>query len=241
MIIYPASSWRNPFQPSVVTALREAGHDAYDFRNPRPGDSGFSWREVDPGWQDWDLHGWARGLEHPAAVRGYGLDMQALEDADLCVLILPAGRDASFEYGWHCGRNRRAGIVYQPAGTKVEPGLMYRGSLFVSGLPELVEAVAGYPGCLPPVDLEEDLVGRPESRFRLAEGEARRLLSAGLHDEASDVSREAGLFLCLRCGRGSRKPLWGAGCSTCPRCGEVAVAAGERRQAAALLAEEVSS
>lgn len=24
--LYVASSWRNPFQPAVVTALREAGH-----------------------------------------------------------------------------------------------------------------------------------------------------------------------------------------------------------------------
>ena len=31
--IYVASSWRDPYQPEVVAALREAGHEVYDFRN----------------------------------------------------------------------------------------------------------------------------------------------------------------------------------------------------------------
>lgn len=43
--IYVASSWRNPIQPEVVRHLREAGHEVYDFRNPAPGQEGFSWRE----------------------------------------------------------------------------------------------------------------------------------------------------------------------------------------------------
>ena len=41
--IYVASSWRNDFYPEVVEALREVGHDVYDFRNPPSGDGGFKW------------------------------------------------------------------------------------------------------------------------------------------------------------------------------------------------------
>ena len=33
--IYVASSWRNPYQPEVVAALKKAGHEVYDFRNPK--------------------------------------------------------------------------------------------------------------------------------------------------------------------------------------------------------------
>jgi hypothetical protein len=44
--IYVASSWKNTLQPSVVTALREAGHTVYDFKNPAPGDHGFSWKQI---------------------------------------------------------------------------------------------------------------------------------------------------------------------------------------------------
>lgn len=47
MRIYVASSWRNKIQPSVVVALREAGHEVYDFRNPREGDTGFHWSDID--------------------------------------------------------------------------------------------------------------------------------------------------------------------------------------------------
>ena len=34
MYLYIASSWRNTYYPEVVTALRKAGHEVYDFRNP---------------------------------------------------------------------------------------------------------------------------------------------------------------------------------------------------------------
>lgn len=45
--VYVASSWRNPLQPAVVAALRAAGIDHYDFRNP-DGRTGFSWKDVTP-------------------------------------------------------------------------------------------------------------------------------------------------------------------------------------------------
>jgi len=46
MRLYVASSWRNNLQPSVVAALRKAGHTVYDFKNPAPGDHGFGWKQV---------------------------------------------------------------------------------------------------------------------------------------------------------------------------------------------------
>lgn len=42
MKIYVASSWRNERQPEVVEHLRSFGYEVYDFRNPAPGDTGFS-------------------------------------------------------------------------------------------------------------------------------------------------------------------------------------------------------
>jgi hypothetical protein len=42
MRIYVASSWRNEAkQQATVLALREAGHEVYDFRHPAPGNEGF--------------------------------------------------------------------------------------------------------------------------------------------------------------------------------------------------------
>jgi len=43
--VYVASSWRNEFQAGVCAALKAAGIDHYDFKNPEGG-TGFSWKEV---------------------------------------------------------------------------------------------------------------------------------------------------------------------------------------------------
>lgn len=54
MKIYVASSWRNEFYPSVVSALRDAGHVVYDFRNPPSGGHGFKWSEISPDYMGLD-------------------------------------------------------------------------------------------------------------------------------------------------------------------------------------------
>lgn len=62
MRIYVASSWQNGRQPGVVRALRRAGHEVYDFHEPKPRESGFSWAEIDPKWREVSWHadsGWA--------------------------------------------------------------------------------------------------------------------------------------------------------------------------------------
>lgn len=108
MKIYVASSWRNPHYPEVVYALRGAEHDVYDFRNPEPGNHGFSWRELDPGWQSWSRERFREMLEHPVATHGAGLD--------------PAGRSAHLEFGHALGAGKR-GLIYLPE--PQEPELMY--------------------------------------------------------------------------------------------------------------------
>lgn len=120
--IYLASSWRNEHQPRVVALLRGAGHEVYDFKNPRPGETGFSWREVDPDWATWTPYGFVAGLKHPTARAGFRSDFDAMQWADTCVLLLPSGPSAAIEAGWCKGSGRRL-IVYV-AGMR-EPDLMY--------------------------------------------------------------------------------------------------------------------
>ena len=121
--IYLASSWRNARQPEVLAALRADGHEVYDFRNPAPGDSGFSWREIGVP-SAWTAAYFANDvLNHPVAARGFGLDMVALEACSACVLLLPCGRSAHLELGQAVGA-RKLTIVYMPA--LEEPELMYR-------------------------------------------------------------------------------------------------------------------
>ena len=83
--IYVASSWRNPYFPEVVTRLREAGHEVYDFRNPPHGGAGFHWTDVDPDAPNWTYAQYAEGLHHPLAERQFQADIDALTWADTCV------------------------------------------------------------------------------------------------------------------------------------------------------------
>jgi hypothetical protein len=122
MRIYVASSWRNRYQPSVVQALRDMGHDVYDFRHPAPGDDGFSWAEIDPAWQSWTPAQYRDALQHPLAQVGFAQDRRALQTADVTVLVLPCGRSAHLELGYAVGvRQRTAVLMLEPA----EAELMY--------------------------------------------------------------------------------------------------------------------
>lgn len=128
MKVYVASSWRNAIQPEVVRLLRVDKHEVYDFREPAPGNRGFSWHEIDPsiapGPADLVISAprIARMLDHPAAEEGFQLDMDALRWCDACVLVLPCGRSAHLEAGWAVGAGKfTVGILDDG-----EPDLMWK-------------------------------------------------------------------------------------------------------------------
>lgn len=121
--IYVASSWRNQFFPEVVKQLREYGHEVYDFRNPHHGHETFMWKKVDPNFESWTVEDYKKGLEHPASLRQFQADLEALEWADTCILVLPCGRSAHTEAGWMKGVGKKV-IVYIPEMQEAE--LMYR-------------------------------------------------------------------------------------------------------------------
>jgi len=137
MKVYVASSWRNQKQPEVVSALRAQGHDVYDFRNPEPDSHGFNWREIDPAWQTWTLAEYQAALNHPIARAGYKLDMTALENCDVCVLVMPCGRSAHLEAGYAIGAGKPTVILLSDG----EPELMYKMARTCLALSEVVEFV----------------------------------------------------------------------------------------------------
>ena len=120
--IYLASSWRNSYQPGLVRLLRQ-GHEVYDFRHPSPGNDGFHWSEIDPEWEEWDVHKYRQALKSPVAEDGFQMDMSALASCDVVVLLLPCGRSAHAEAAWHKGRDGVT-IVHSPE--LCEPELMYK-------------------------------------------------------------------------------------------------------------------
>ncbi len=141
MKIYVASSWRNDFQPGVVAALREDGHQVYDFKDS----DGFHWTEVDGGWEEWpsDIPKYLEGLTHPCAERGFDRDMKALRECDACVYVMPCGVSASLEAGWACGAGKLV-IVYVPAIR--EPDLMVKmADLVTQDLLAVRNRIASFP------------------------------------------------------------------------------------------------
>ena len=119
MKVYVASSWRNLHQPAVVTVLRQAGHEVYDFRDS----DGFHWSDLDQDWKTWSPERFRAVLrQHPVARRGFERDMDALRWCDACVLVQPCGRSAHLELGWAVGQGKRTAILLRDG----EPELMYR-------------------------------------------------------------------------------------------------------------------
>lgn len=151
MKIYVASSWRNLLQPAIVLALQRCGHRVYDFRNPiadwteegrEAPESGFAWSSIDPNWKKWTAAEYREALQHPLAVKGYGHDITALKACDACVLVLPSGRSASWEFGYAMGQGKQGTVVQFD---EIEPELMYREAAIVTNMHELFDAF-GLPG-----------------------------------------------------------------------------------------------
>ena len=122
--IYLASSWRNNYQSGYVSYLRGLGCEVYDFKNPRPGDTGFSWAEIDENWEAWTVEEWRESLTAPVAEAGYKSDYAAMEWCDAMVLLLPSGRSAHLELGWAVGAGKKTCYVAPEKTT--EPELMVK-------------------------------------------------------------------------------------------------------------------
>ena len=133
MKIYVATSWRNTDQPHVVRTLRYDGYEVYDFRNPVPGDHGFSWSEIDKEWMKWTPEMYLRALNHPLAKDGFSKDMEALNNCDAVVLLTPCGRSAHLKAGYAIGQKKFVVVLLRD----VEPELMYK--MFTARVTSLTE------------------------------------------------------------------------------------------------------
>jgi hypothetical protein len=136
MKIYVASSWRNALQPGIVHILRRAGHDVYDFRHPEPGNDGFAWSSIDECWQDWTSEQYRTALQHPIAVKGYQLDIDALRSCEVVVYVLPCGRSASWEFGYAMGQGKKGYVI---AFDRCEPELMFREATILTSMNEVFD------------------------------------------------------------------------------------------------------
>lgn len=128
--IYVASSWRNQHQNSVVRACRSLGFEVYDFKNP-PDKTGFGWEQLNGGDHKlWTPEQYIQLLDHDIAHKGYEADIQALNNCDICILLLPCGRSAHLEAGIAIGQKKPTLIFI--SNEKFEPELMYKAANLVT-------------------------------------------------------------------------------------------------------------
>ena len=134
--IYVASSWRNTLYPSVLAALRAAGHEVYDFRAGGRTPANI----FDPERTSWSLTDYAAALASAAAAQQFAADKTALDACDVVVLLLPCGCDAHIEAGYARGRGTPV-IVY--LGEGFAPGLMHKlCDEFVADIPGLLASLS---------------------------------------------------------------------------------------------------
>ena len=103
MKIYVASSWKNTIQQEVVNELRKANHEVYDFRSPDEEDIGFNWAEIDEGWKNWHPEDFHIRMEHKKVVEAFEKDFEAMNWADICILVTPSGKSSHLEAGYFVG------------------------------------------------------------------------------------------------------------------------------------------
>ena len=145
--IYVASSWRNTYQPGIVAALRLAGHEVYDFRNPAPGQKGFAWRDCGgaaaegPGTGAKTIPAYLEAIQSRRACDGFALDKAALDWCDTCVLLLPCGRSAHLEAGYTAGQGKDTYFLLRDE--QFEPELMYKlGTGCSTSIDQIIEWMA---------------------------------------------------------------------------------------------------
>jgi nucleoside 2-deoxyribosyltransferase len=117
--IYLATSWRNEHYDQVLKLLRDNGHRVYDYR-----EKGFQFSQLVPEGVDVDklsAEEQRRLLDHEIARKAFEMDLRALRECDVCIVLYPCGNDAHVELGYASAYGNHV-IVYVKEGYKA--GLM---------------------------------------------------------------------------------------------------------------------
>ncbi len=130
MRVYVASSWRNNVYPEVLEVLRQAGHEVYDFRHQ----GGSDWNPAEITSDELFSY-----LDHPKVKSIFKKDMDALEESDAVVCVLPCGRSAHLELGYGIGAGKRTVLLWHDGDA---PDIMHK------AVDAIVFDVADIPGAL---------------------------------------------------------------------------------------------
>ena len=105
--IYLIGSLRNPEVPKIANRIRELGFEVFD-------DWYAAGPEADDKWRDYEK---ARGHTYKEALKGlaadhvYRFDLKHLNECDIAVLYLPAGKSGHLELGYAIGKGKKGYIL----------------------------------------------------------------------------------------------------------------------------------
>lgn len=108
MKLYLIGSLRNEAIPDIGDCLRDIGFEVFD-------DWHAAGPEADDYWKKYETargHGYAEALHGYAAEHVFHFDKHHLDDADLGVLVLPAGRSGHLELGYLIGSGKPGFILH---------------------------------------------------------------------------------------------------------------------------------
>lgn len=107
--IYLIGSLRNPNIPVFANELRAQGFDVFD-------DWFAAGPEADDFWQKYEK---GRGRRYDQALKGhaalhvFSFDFEHLHQADVIVLLAPAGKSGHMEFGYMLGRGKKGFVLFE--------------------------------------------------------------------------------------------------------------------------------
>lgn len=135
--IYLIGSLENPEIPNIAAQIRSAGYDVFDDWFAAGPDADKKWRE----YEQRRGRAYKDALEGEAARNVFAFDKRHLEEADIVVLALPAGKSGHLELGWSLGRGT-PGFILLDAATGPKWDVMYQFATGVAeNMPDLLEQV----------------------------------------------------------------------------------------------------
>lgn len=107
MKVYLIGSLRNPEVPKLANQIRELGFEVFD-------DWYAAGPEADDKWRDYEKgrgHSFKEALKGYAAKHVFQFDRKHLDECDIAVLQMPAGKSGHLELGVHLGKGKRGYIL----------------------------------------------------------------------------------------------------------------------------------
>lgn len=126
--VYIIGSLRNPNIVQLGNKLRELGYDVFD-----------DWMAAGPEADDyWQKYETARGRSYAQALKGlsvdhvFQFDKKHLAEADIAILLMPAGKSGHLELGWALGKGKLGYILFDKEPERWDAMYLFASGVFFS-------------------------------------------------------------------------------------------------------------